>query len=325
MGKDKKRKKKKKKKSKKRKKYYSSSSDSDTDDSYERRRRERRERKRRSRDDDDGGGKKSAEEKRARKRHKLLGYSNSDNPFGDSQLSKPFVWHKKNQRDVAMGKTKRAPTKEEQRDARDRNLDEIRKVQKRREEREREKEEQEELRMLEQRLREAEQYQDWEAQEEEFNRNQMKRKVVARAKNRRETVLDHLAKNYLILDPPTKSIHDDPDRGTVEDELGSIELERRVPTRVVDEIESVTELEELQDGVKDFVKMTMDKPFGEFWSELSIVVTAALRRLRVRQHGDERRVSADDVVRKELDAMYRDHSSGEYVVIISLFHTTQIT
>ena len=99
----------------------------------------------------------------------------------------------------------------------------------------------------------------------------------------------------------------------------------QVPTRVVDEIESVSELEELQDGVKDFVKMTMDKSFGEFWSELSIVVTAALRRLRVRQHGDERRVSADDVVRKELDAMYRDHSSGEYVVIISLFHTTQIT
>jgi hypothetical protein len=224
MGKDKKRKKKKKKKSKKRSKY---SSDSESDDSYERRRRERRERKRRSRDDD-GDGKKSAEEKRARKRHKLLGYSNSDNPFGDSQLSKPFVWHKKNQRDVAMGKTKRAPTKEEQRDARDRNVEEIRKVQRRREEREREKEEQEELRMLEQRLREAEQYQDWEAQEEEFNRNQMKRKVVARAKHRRETVLDLLAKNYLILDPPTKSVHDDPDRGTVEDELGSIELERRV-------------------------------------------------------------------------------------------------
>ena len=307
------------KKKKKKKKKRSYSSDSDTVESYQRRKSEKRERKRRSRDDD---VKKSDEEKRARKRHKLLGYSNSDNPFGDSQLSKPFVWHKKNERDVATGKAKRAPTKEEQRQRRDRNVQEIRKVQRRREEREREKEEQEELRMLEQRLREAEQYQDWEAKEEEFNQNQMKRKVVARAKNRRETVLDLLAKNYLILDPPTKSIHDDPDRGTVEDELGSIEMERRVPTRVVDEIESVSELEELQDGVKDFVKMTMDKSYGEFWSELAVVVTAALRRLRLRQHDDERRISADNVVRKELNAMYRDHSSEELKKMASEIHRT---
>ena len=324
---DRKKKRKRKKKKKKKKSRYSSDDNDDesiiSEEEEERkyRRKMKKKRTRRRDDDDDDGSNRTQDEKRARKRHKLLGYSNSDNPFGDSQLSKPFVWHKKNEKDVATGRAERAPTKEEQRQQRDRNLEEIRKVQKRREQRERDKQEQEELRILEQRLREAEQYQDWEAKEEEFNQNQMKRKVVARAKHRRETVLDLLAKNYLVLDPPTKSVHDDPDRGTVENELGSIELERRVPTRVVDEIESLTELEKLQDGIKDFVKMTLDKPYGEFWSELSIVVNAALKRLR-RSSNDRRSISADHAVRKELDAMYRDHSSKELKQMASEIHRT---
>ncbi len=328
---DKKRKKKKKKK-KSKKRRYSSDSDSDSSDSeYERRRQRKKEKRSRRRDDDDDDERSknstsSSSEKRVKKRaktNKLLGYSNSNNPFGDSQLSKPFVWHKKNERDVRTGKTKRAPNLNEQREQRDRNLEEIRKVQKRREEREREKEEQEQLKMLEMRLREAEQYQDWEAKEEEFNQNQMKKKVVARAKNRRETVLDLLAKNYLILDPPTRSVHDDPDRGTMEDELGTIELERRLPTRVVDEVESLGELEHLQDGIKDFVKMTLDKPHGEFWSELSIVVKSALKRLRrVEEHGKGGAGprASDNAVRKELDEMYRDHSSKELKKMASEIH-----
>jgi len=219
------------------------------------------------------------QEKRARKRQALLGYTNQDNPFGDQQLSKPFVWHKKHQRDIRDGKATRAPTQAEQRQNRDKNIQEIKKVQKRREAREQDKLEQEELRDLEQRLRVNEDYQDWEEREREFHHNQAKRGVLKRVINGREKVIDVLAKNYLILDPPKKSIHDDPDSKGPEDEIATIDLEMRAPYEIFEGLPA-RDLEELLTEVRDFVGMTKMKEYGDYWKELAVLVAAELRQAR---------------------------------------------
>lgn len=327
--KEKKRRKKKKKKKKKRKRRSSSSDDDDDSSEEEGEEENGRSTKKRPREEQTYGRvltkedkKRAREEKRAKKRQALLGYTNSNNPFGDSQLSKPFVWHKKNVKDVATGKTKRAPTVREQREMRDRNIEEIRKVQKRREEREREKQEQEQLRDLEMRLREAEQYQDWEEKEEAFNQNQMKRKVVSRAMHGRETVLDALAKNYLILDPPQLSVHDDPDAAeNPEHTLALMSFERRNPWDVMADL-SIDELEELHEGIQSFATMTRDKPHGEYWSEMMVLVTARLREKRAARHGGHRRRTVAESVRSDIDALYQGHTVSELKSMASEIQST---
>lgn len=225
-------------------------------------------------------------EKRARKKQALLGYTNQNNPFGDAQLSKPFVWHKKNQKDIVTGKATRAPTQAEQRSRRDVNIQEIKKVQKRREARERDKLEQEELRDLEMRLRVNEEFQDWEERERDFHQNQAKRGVLTRVLGGREKVIDVLAKNYLILDPPKKSVHDDPDSKGPEDDIATIELERRAPYEIFEGL-PVRDLEELLEEVRDFVGMTKFKEYGDYWKELAVLVAAELRQARVLEQAAE--------------------------------------
>eukprot|EP00940_MAST-03C_sp_MAST-3C-sp2_P000219 g219.t1 len=253
-------------------------------------------------------------ERKARKRQALLGYTNQNNPFGDAQLSKPFTWHKKNQKDVADGTRSRAPTLAEQRKMRDANIEEIKKVQKRREAREKEKEEQEELRMMEMRLREAEQHQDWELKERAFNDNQLKRRVVIRSKEGRERLIDLFAKNYLVLDPPKKSAYEEDD---ADDAAIAALVERRPPHEILsnDEI-SISDLEELLEDVRQFERMSQENPHGDYWSELSVLVTAALHRARMRAAalvGAESRGRSvvPDSVRKDIDTLFEGKSSKE--------------
>jgi hypothetical protein len=60
-----------------------------------------------SSDDDDDSNKESKHkrkaEKQAKKVAKLLGYTNETNPFGDSNLLKPFVWGKKVEKEKTTG------------------------------------------------------------------------------------------------------------------------------------------------------------------------------------------------------------------------------
>ncbi|RLN46401.1 hypothetical protein BBJ29_006231 [Phytophthora kernoviae] len=151
-----------------------------SDDSSSRHRRshdhhngKKKHKKRRHRSDSDSSESEARAERKTRKKSaKMLasfGYSDETNPFGDSSLSQPFVWGKK-----YSDKGRDKPTVKELKKQQLQRVDEIRKARKRREEREEEREEMERLKSEEMRLKDAEQYEDWQQKEEAFHLKQTK-------------------------------------------------------------------------------------------------------------------------------------------------------
>jgi hypothetical protein len=112
--------------------------------------------------------------KKAERVSTFFGYTNEDNPFGDSNLHEQFVWRKKIDKEIDLGKIMREPSKHDTKRRRDELVSEIEKVKKRRIEREEEKEEFERLKLEESRLREQELFGDWQKKEEEFHLKQAK-------------------------------------------------------------------------------------------------------------------------------------------------------
>ena len=92
--------------------------------------------------------------------HERVGYTDDDHPFGDRDLGATFVWKKKE--DQSRKKKRPPPSRDEE----DR-IEEIEKVRRRRDAREAELAEMERLRDEERRLRDAEQFEDWQAKEED--------------------------------------------------------------------------------------------------------------------------------------------------------------
>jgi len=83
----------------------------------------------------------------------IAGYSDEANPFNDQNLSKPFVWKKKLEKEVEMGRDPASITREALKKRQEETVAEIEKVKERRKQREREKLDMELLR--EQMTREA--------------------------------------------------------------------------------------------------------------------------------------------------------------------------
>ena len=117
----------------------------------------------------------------------VAGYTDEENPFGDTQLTQQFVWHKK-----GGGKRKGAEALRAEQEER---LREIEKVRQRRKEREEEKIALEEEQNLLARERAAAEYAGYEVKEAEFHRQQIKVRSELRVKDGRATPVDVLAKN----------------------------------------------------------------------------------------------------------------------------------
>lgn len=164
---------------------------------------EKKEKKRnRSSDEDERTHKEHRKSQRkAEKVAKAFGYSNDINPFGDSNLLKPFVWGKKQDKEMKEGKSVADPDEE-----RLRLMADIERVRKRRHDREVEVEEMERLRTEEQRLREAAQYGDWMKKEEEYHVDQTKVRSKIRLMEGREKPVDVLAKNIILIEEFQKSM-----------------------------------------------------------------------------------------------------------------------
>ncbi len=136
--------------------------------------------------------------KKIEKVAKVLGYSNDVNPFGDSELLKPFVWGKKleqEKEDVVTGSKSRITSSEASKSA----MSEIESVRARRIQRDEEAKESARLRLEEHRLRESAAYGDWHEQEESFHKKQVKQRTIIRIKENREEVIDRVAKNIILL------------------------------------------------------------------------------------------------------------------------------
>jgi hypothetical protein len=226
----------------------------------------------------------SIEEKDAKKREKkvnkmasFFGYTNEENPFGDSNLTGQFVWRKR------LEKTgEEAATKNQAQKHREKLVSEIEKVRNRRTEREEEREEMERLKAEEQRLREAEQYGDWQAREEEFHQKQAQERSKIRINEGREKPIDVLAKNLLIFrghGVESKAASGDSRKGA--SLPADCEMEMREPYRVFEGL-PLSELLDLQKEIKTHADLEADGLDAEYWKSLAIVCADEIKQARTR-------------------------------------------
>lgn len=225
-------------------------------------------------------------QKKSEKMLATFGYSNDTNPFGDSNLSQPFVWGKK----VDEQRKKREHVDTSEKALRRRQLermDEIRKARERRDQREQEKEEMERLKTEELRLRDAEQYEDWQQKEEEFHLGQAKVRSKLRIQERREKPVDVLAKNLLLVAQIKKRKQQELNGEDVVDAQDSdllnaaVRVETRRPYKVI-EVLSMDELLELRENIAAYLELEIAEhgENQEFWQLLTVVTRDRIQRLR---------------------------------------------
>lgn len=260
---------------------------------------------------------KRKQRKRAEKMLASFGYSNDTNPFGDSNLSQPFVWGKKYE-ETTGGKDSKKQAKPSEKELKKQQLDrmeEIKKARKRRDEREAEKEEMERLKNEELRLRDAEQYEDWQQKEEDFHLNQAKVRSKLRIKEKREKPVDLLAKNLLLV---AQQLHEEDEDDLLSQE-GGVRVEKRRPHAIV-EVLSMDELDELRENITAYLELEGERGENkEFWTLMMLVSRDRICRLRRSQSesGTERGAIHDSVndtitdmlqgkIKSELDELKRD-------------------
>jgi hypothetical protein len=224
---------------------------------------DRTERKRRKKE------KKAKKEKRpkekAPKLHQMVGYTNSDNPFGDHNLHQQFTWKKKAEK---AGGDAAAPVSAREKRERDQHFyEEIQKVRGRRSDREAEMEEQERLRAEEARLREAEQYSDWHAKEESFHLEQARVRSKIRLVEGREKPIDLLAKNIILL---SNDGEEEERTSKKTADTASLEVELREPHTIFDGLDK-EELTELLEDIRTYQDLEGEGSNREFWKALEVV------------------------------------------------------
>jgi hypothetical protein len=158
----------------------------------------------------------SRRHERSEKLAEFLGYSNEENPFGDPNLTKQFVW-KKNPRAAAVA----GP--EPERD--DKIVRELRAVEERRKRREVDQAEYARLRAEEDRLRDIEAHGDYETQERAFERKQHQRRTIIRVKEGRERPSDLMIKNLIIVQAGRRAHRDEEAMRMASDPAVTIELD----------------------------------------------------------------------------------------------------
>ncbi|XP_062516489.1 splicing factor Cactin-like [Corticium candelabrum] len=207
--------------------------------------------------------KKAKEKKRRQKmgwNDDYMGYTNDDNPFGDANLLKPFVWHKKREREGVRNLTEKEHT-ERDRARMMENRRELEKVKKRRQEREEERVAREqELEMI-QRMKEAEQFKEWGQEEDEFHLEQAKLRSKIRLRDGRAKPIDLLAK-YVTAE---------------EDEM-DMDIEMNEPYTILNGL-SGTDLEDLLEDIKVYMDLEQGRHL-DYWKDITVVCESELHKLR---------------------------------------------
>ncbi|KAK8767058.1 hypothetical protein V5799_006170 [Amblyomma americanum] len=187
-----------------------------------------------------------------------LGYTNTDNPFGDANLLKSFKWEKKYEREGLKN------VSEEELERRNRlkleeNRRELEKVKQRRLEREREQEEREEEMTRIQRDKEAAQFQEWEKQEDIFHLQQAILRSKIRIEDGRAKPIDLLAR-YISAE---------------EEDFGVEMLEPYIYLNGL----TMEDLEDLQEDIKVYMELENSRNLS-YWRDVQIIVEEELRKLR---------------------------------------------
>ncbi|OUM57783.1 hypothetical protein PIROE2DRAFT_17119 [Piromyces sp. E2] len=189
-----------------------------------------------------------------------LGYTNADNPFGDSNLTQKFVWQKKREQEAKQGITATERLKIEK--ARhEETMMEMEKLKRRREERENEMKLREEEQMRLQRDQDRLALGDWEAKEKKFHLEQAKTRAKIRFREGRIKPIDILALNISSRTDPTIA---------EKFEQIDINMELDEPYKLFENL-SLRELEELQGDIHYYLELENDDKNISFWEALLII------------------------------------------------------
>ena len=215
-----------------------------------------------------------------------LGYSNNDNPFGDTQLTERFVWRKKHEseggKDIGgFEQRKRHQQKQEEMRI------ELEKVKKRKQDREADKLSRDEEMSLVQREKEAAMFSSWEKQEDDFHLHQARLRSSIRIRDGRAKPIDLLAA-YINPD---------------EEEL---EIQMHEPYTALVGL-SIDDLEDLLEDIKIYI--TIDKKINfEFWEDITTIVKDELEKLKKKRSDDNmssRREVINPAVQKDVHEIFR--------------------
>ena len=229
--------------------------------------------------------KKAKKHRNTKKETVLAGYTNENNPFGDSNLTETFTWKLREDKRKREGRDRETGDKRERIKER---LDEIEKVKERRKQREIERREWEEERARLQRDQDILMHEDWEKQEEEFHWEQAKRRSEIRINEGRAKPIDFLYKNLNCKD-------DDFDFSLGEPHLifNSLTLE---------------ELDDLKGDIGMYLSFAKDKD-RDFWQCLDIVCNSCIEQLE--QQRQMQRGGVSDKVQGDIDKIFLKKTSAQ--------------
>lgn len=217
-------------------------------------------------------------EEKERKRKERMGwdneylhYTNSDNPFGDSNILETFVWKKKLEK-VGLKDISHEEVERINRMKQEENKRELEKVKKRRLEREQERMAREEEQQLLQREKEANQFKEWGAQEDMFHLEQARLRSKIRIKDGRAKPIDLLAQ-YI----------------SAEEEVDAIEMHE--PYTYLNGL-TVSDLEDLIEDIKVYKEIEHDRNIS-YWNDITVIVEDELRKLRKLEQDDDYRVALE--------------------------------
>uniref|UniRef100_A0A6S9JR17 Splicing factor Cactin n=1 Tax=Heterosigma akashiwo TaxID=2829 RepID=A0A6S9JR17_HETAK len=210
----------------------------------------------------------------------FYGYTNDENPWGDPNLTKQFVWRRKHAKEEPSGNASKTSLVEKRR----KTMEEVEKVRRRRKEREEELEEMERLKAEESRLREVQQFGDWQKKEEDFHRYQAKIRSKIRLIEDRAKPIDLLAKNLLLFSGEEEE-EEELDGGRCKYKGGTnlsidhLEVELREPYLIFQDL-TVAELRTLQGDIQTYQEL-QGKEEGSlparFWGALAAICADELK------------------------------------------------
>ncbi|CAK8689560.1 splicing factor Cactin-like [Clavelina lepadiformis] len=250
------------------------------------------------------------EEKERKKREKMgwdqeyMGYTNTDNPFGDGKLLDTFVWHKKLEKeglqDLAASQKKDLIRRKQ-----DSNKIELEKVKQQRLERERERQLRDEEVELMQREKEAEHFKAWEDQEDKFHLEQAKLRSRIRIQDGRAKPIDLLAKYASSAEDGAE-------------DLSGVEMHE--PYTYLNGL-TMTDLEDLLEDIKVYMELEQGKNV-EFWKDMTVVTEDELQTLKkIMAEGDgsttrdTRREGINKAVNSDVAALFRSKTHTQLLAL----------
>ncbi|XP_078485183.1 splicing factor Cactin [Ciona intestinalis] len=252
--------------------------------------------------------KKEAKERKGREKmgwdKEYMGYTNTDNPFGDGKLLNTFVWHKKLEKQ-GLTDLPDAQKKKLIKQKQESNKIELEKVKQQRLERERERQQRDEEMELMQREKEADHFKAWEDQEDKFHLEQAKLRSRIRIQDGRAKPIDLLA-NY------ASSAQEG-----AEDMSG---VEMHEPYTYLNGL-TMSDLEDLLEDIKVYMELEQGKN-AEFWKDMTVITEdelQTLKKIACEEEGtsarDSRREGINSAVSNDVATLFRSKTHSQLLAL----------